>query len=1092
MLHRRASAPAVRLVDGRVLLAGGWSGLLPKTGAFAEIYDPATGAFAATGSLATGRSNHAAALLSNGKVLVSGGSPDEYGVDLTDEVFDPTAGTWTTVGWDSARSNPAWATLPDGRVFIMGGSNQQGTLLATVRSFNPAYGAMYPVAPMATARQFHTAVTLQDGRILVAGGSGPSGTSLASAELFNPATGAWSPAASLHIARTCHTATLLPDGRVLVVGGIGGSALTSSEMYDPSTGKWSEWSPMRVARSAHAAVLTAGGKVLVMGGQRSGTVLSSVERYDPATSTWHTIDPLDSARVGFSVAQLADGRFLVAGGEDPPYITGALQTAALYTETCTPVSCQAGYDCGTRDDGCGNLLDCGTCSGNQYCWANTCCAPATCQSLGKNCGSIPDGCGSILNCGTCGSGQVCTPNDMCCTPTTCAAQGATCGVIWNGCGTTLSCGTCGVGQVCSATNTCVAVPGTATYDPVLKAPRCVGTATLCDSGTLLNGRGTIGPEANAPNTINSACSDWNSTIEISSIERLKVSSVDGGDLTTGKQAAIEVTVKPYSYNDSYTYQPVTPDRLDLYYASSVSNPTWTPLASLTPSPVYQQTLTASYRLPPGSIQAIRGVFGYLGTSSGSCTSGLYLDVDDLAFPVTQPPDPAPPATALTAPADGQVVSNYATLTAMASDDVWVTKVEFYEGATLLGSVVVPPYTFSWNTRTVANGSHSLTSKAYDTGGNTTTSAPVTVVVNNDVTPPTAAITSPVTGDTVGGTVSIGVTATDDVQVLRIDFYVDGAFVGATSTVPYAFSWNSATVTNGNHTLSVIARDTSNNPSPAAAATVAVVNDRTPPTVSLVAPVSGATLSGTVTLSATASDDMRVVLVQFYDGSTLIGSSTAAPYTASWNVSSVTSGSHTLTAKAYDPSGNAGTSAAIPVTVSNGTPSVVVASFDSTLKAPACAARGIGCDSGTLLAGRGSMYLGQETNAPNTLSPSCPDGNYGTFHADESLDELKISTFDGTLLAPGKTVRIDATVWAYSGYSSDKLDLYYSTSVTSPAWTFLATITPGQAGVQTLSLTYVLPAGARQAIRGIFRFGGAAASCSNGGYDDHDDLVFVTQ
>ena len=87
------------------------------------------------------------------------------------------------------------------------------------------------------------------------------------------------------------------------------------------------------------------------------------------------------------------------------------------------------------------------------------------------------------------------------------------------------------------------------------------------------------------------------------------------------------------------------------------------------------------------------------------------------------------------------------------------------------------------------------------------------------------------------------------------------------------------------------------------------------------------------------------------------------------------------------------------------------------------------------------------------------------------------------------MRIEATVWAYTASGSDKLDLYYAADAMSPAWTFLATLTPTATGAQVLSTTYTLPAGSLQAVRARFRYGGTAVACGTGTYNDHDDLVF---
>jgi hypothetical protein len=169
-----------------------------------------------------------------------------------------------------------------------------------------------------------------------------------------------------------------------------------------------------------------------------------------------------------------------------------------------------------------------------------------------------------------------------------------------------------------------------------------------------------------------------------------------------------------------------------------------------------------------------------------------------------------------------------------------------------------------------------------------------------------------------------------------------------------------------------------------------------------------------------------------------------------------------------------------------------AAYDSTLKAPKCGTLGSSCDSGpSLLLGRDSLSGGAEPNQPNTINSSCADGTSGTFHSDESNDRLVVATTDGSNFAPGKTIKVSATVWAYSGFTSDALDLYYAANASSPTWVLIATIVPTAAGSQTLSANYTLPnGGTLQAVRANFRYQGSASSCSTGAYDDHDDLVFT--
>ena len=87
--------------------------------------------------------------------------------------------------------------------------------------------------------------------------------------------------------------------------------------------------------------------------------------------------------------------------------------------------------------------------------------------------------------------------------------------------------------------------------------------------------------------------------------------------------------------------------------------------------------------------------------------------------------------------------------------------------------------------------------------------------------------------------------------------------------------------------------------------------------------------------------------------------------------------------------------------------------------------------------------------------------------------------------------VSATVFSYSA-SSDKLDLYYSASATSPSWKLIGTYSPSTTGTSTISATFTLPSGSVQAVRANFRYQGSAGTCTTGAYDDRDDLVFAVQ
>jgi hypothetical protein len=294
---------------------------------------------------------------------------------------------------------------------------------------------------------------------------------------------------------------------------------------------------------------------------------------------------------------------------------------------------------------------------------------------------------------------------------------------------------------------------------------------------------------------------------------------------------------------------------------------------------------------------------------------------DMNTAVGGTPDTTAPTISLQQPANGATVSGTVTVTATASDNVGVVGVQFKQGATNIGAEdTTAPYSVSWNTTTVANGSYSLTAIARDAAGNTTTSAVVTVTVSNtDTTAPTVSITTPANNATVQNTVTVSANASDNVGVAGVQFKVDGANLGAEdTTAPYSVSWTTTTVANGTHTLTAMARDAAGNTATSTTVSVTVNNpDTVAPTVSITGPANGATVSGTLTLTATASDNVGVVGVQFKQGTTNIGAEdTTAPYSVSWDTTTVANGSYSLSAVARDAGGNTTTSTVVTVTVSN--------------------------------------------------------------------------------------------------------------------------------------------------------------------------------
>jgi len=180
---------------------------------------------------------------------------------------------------------------------------------------------------------------------------------------------------------------------------------------------------------------------------------------------------------------------------------------------------------------------------------------------------------------------------------------------------------------------------------------------------------------------------------------------------------------------------------------------------------------------------------------------------------------------------------------------------------------------------------------------------------------------------------------------------------------------------------------------------------------------------------------------------------------------------------------------------------VNAAYDSSRRAPACAATACACTTGTLTTSRDSIAGQGEPNQPNTINNSCGDGTTGTYHSvtnGDSVDRVVVKATDGLRLRPGGTASVDVTVWCRGGVAflppapSDWIDLYYASNAASPTWTPIATnIRCGTTGgATTFSRTFTLAnVTGSQAVRAQIRYEGNPGTCVSGSTNDRDDLVF---
>ncbi len=324
MAAAREQHSAVRMSDGRILISGGYNGHYLNT---AEIFDPAAGTFAETGSMVYTRIGAAGVLLETGKILIVGGYNGSY-LSYA-EVYDPWSEsfTMTSGSLQAQRQNAAATLLQNGEVLITGGYNgTEGYAIfqKSAELYDSESNSFSYTGSMTDAREGHTATLLSDGRVLVTGGCNNTlgdkvvcDRFLASAEIYDPETGQFTVTGSMRTPRMNHTASLLPGGKVLIVGGSDGTApLDSAEIYDPAAGVFYGVGAMGAARTGHTASILPGGEVFVAGG-RSDHHLSTAEIFDPGTESFEALPGLMNApRLYHSASVLSDGRVLLAGGQN--------------------------------------------------------------------------------------------------------------------------------------------------------------------------------------------------------------------------------------------------------------------------------------------------------------------------------------------------------------------------------------------------------------------------------------------------------------------------------------------------------------------------------------------------------------------------------------------------------------------------------------------------------------------------------------------------------------------------------------------------------------------------------------------------------
>jgi hypothetical protein len=294
MLVPRYMHTATLLKDGRVLVTGGYSGTGRMSSA--ELYDPTTGIWAATGTMAMPRAAHSAAYLQNGMVLVEGGCCDTVPSILSDlssaEVWDSATGKWSSAGTLHApHASGAAYLLSNGDVLVPGGTFMENGGSGPSTDLYSASGGSWSALPnLKQSRSTYAGDVLNEDFVVITGGNaGGCCSGTATAELYDPATQSWQAVPNMSTPRRDHAAVAIANGTQLLVSGgytcCNDPAATrnSAEIFDLATRTWSTTASMFNPRYGHTLTRIFDGTVLVVGGgiYSSAPYMATAERYHP-------------------------------------------------------------------------------------------------------------------------------------------------------------------------------------------------------------------------------------------------------------------------------------------------------------------------------------------------------------------------------------------------------------------------------------------------------------------------------------------------------------------------------------------------------------------------------------------------------------------------------------------------------------------------------------------------------------------------------------------------------------------------------------------------------------------------------------------
>ncbi len=316
LIYKRSNHEAALLANGKIIVSGGRSNsnTIIQT---CEFYSSSTGWWAGS-VMKNPRYYHTLTLFENNTKALATGSA-QPAAQQTAEVYDSTNDTWTSTSTNmlNGRSAHGAALLKNEQILIMGGVNSLGSVLSNAELYTPSSNSFTQTNSMNIGRLLFTSTLLNDrSTVLVTGGGDTNYRMTATAELY--ISGSWIYTNNNMIQpRAYHSAVLLNDGNVLIAGGGNGNLISFStaEIYNSTTRTFTPVQPMKYRRAAFTLTLLPSGKVLATGGidWLTYTFPATCELYDPITQTWSTTQILNNGRT-FHQSVLLNDSVLTIGG----------------------------------------------------------------------------------------------------------------------------------------------------------------------------------------------------------------------------------------------------------------------------------------------------------------------------------------------------------------------------------------------------------------------------------------------------------------------------------------------------------------------------------------------------------------------------------------------------------------------------------------------------------------------------------------------------------------------------------------------------------------------------------------------------------